>query len=129
MVSMNRLDNARRTEVVECLIEGMSIRSTVRITGVAKNTVAKLLVELGAACTVYIDDAMRNLPCKRIQCDEIWSFVYAKEKNVTPAIADQKVAGSVWTWTAIDADSKLIPCWLIGKRDAGLDRAQTLVYT
>ncbi len=116
---MNRLDNARRTEVVKCLIEGMSIRSTVRITGVAKNTVAKLLVELGAACTVYMDGAMRNLPCKRIQCDEIWSFVYAKEKNVTAAIADKTVAGSVWTWTAIDADSKLIPCWLIGKRDAG----------
>ena len=90
-----------------------------RITGVAKNTVAKLLIELGAACTVYMDGAMRDLPCRRIQCDEIWSFVYAKEKNVTRAIAEKKVAGSVWTWTAIDADSKLIPCWLIGKRDAG----------
>ncbi len=90
-----------------------------RITGVAKNTVAKLLIELGAACTVYMDGAMRDLPCRRIQCDEIWSCVYAKEKNVTRAIAEKKVAGSVWTWTAIDADSKLIPCWLIGKRDAG----------
>lgn len=119
MVSMNRLDTARRTQVVKCLIEGMSIRSTVRITGVAKNTVAKLLVELGAACTVYMDGAMRNLPCEKIQCDEIWSFVYAKEKNVTADIADKQVAGSVWTWTAIDADTKLIPCWLIGKRDAG----------
>jgi IS1 family transposase len=76
-------------------------------------------VELGAACTVYMDSAMRNLPCEKIQCDEIWSFVYAKEKNVTTDIAEKQVAGSVWTWTAIDADTKLIPCWLIGKRDAG----------
>jgi IS1 family transposase len=115
---MNRLDTARRTHVVKCLIEGVSIRSTVRLTGVAKNTVAKLLVELGAACTRFMDEAMVNLPCQRIQCDEIWSFVYAKEKNVTMEIAEKQVAGSVWTWTAIDADSKLIPCWLIGKRDA-----------
>src|SRR5439155_20581019 len=119
MVSMNRLDSARRTMVIRCLVEGNSIRSTVRLTGVAKNTVTKLLVELGAACTVYMDGTMRNLPCLRIQCDEIWSFVYAKEKNVTEKIADARIAGSVWTWTAIDADSKLIPCWLIGKRDGG----------
>jgi IS1 family transposase len=119
MVSMNRLDIADRTQVVKCLIEGMSIRSTVRLTGVSKNTVAKLLVELGAACTRFMNEAMVNLPCKRIQCDEMWSFVYAKEKNVTEKIADERIAGSVWTWTAIDADSKLIPCWLIGKRDAG----------
>ena len=119
MVSMNRLDTARRTQVVKCLVEGMSIRSTVRMTGVAKNTVQKLLLELGAACTRYQDETMRNLKCERLQCDEIWSFVYAKEKNVTADIAERQVAGSVWTWTAIDADSKLIPCWLIGKRDAG----------
>ena len=119
MVSMNRLDIASRTQVVKCLIAGMSIRSTVRLTGVSKNTVAKLLVELGAACTRFMNEAMVNLPCKRIQCDEIWSFVYAKEKNVTMEIAEKRIAGSVWTWTAIDADSKLIPCWLIGKRDAG----------
>ena len=119
IVSMNRLDTARRTQVVKCLVEGMSIRSTVRMTGVAKNTVQKLLLELGAACTRYQDETMRNLKCERLQCDEIWSFVYAKEKNVTADIAEKQVAGSVWTWTAIDADSKLIPCWLIGKRDAG----------
>lgn len=89
------------------------------MTGASKNTVAKLVVELGAACTRFMSEAMVNLPCKRIQCDEIWSFVYAKEKNVTPEIAGKQAAGSVWTWTAIDADSKLIPCWLIGKRDAG----------
>lgn len=119
MVSMNRLDADRRAQVVRCLVEGNSIRSTVRITGVAKNTVAKLLVELGTACTKFMDEAMRNLPCQRLQCDEIWSFVYAKEKNVTAEIAEKHVAGSVWTWTAIDADSKLIPSWFIGKRDAG----------
>jgi IS1 family transposase len=119
MVSMNRLDTSRRTQIVKCLIEGMSIRSTVRLTGASKNTVAKLVVELGAACTRFMNEAMVNLPCKRIQCDEIWSFVYAKEKNVTQDIAERQVAGSVWTWTAIDADTKLIPCWLIGKRDAG----------
>lgn len=119
MVSMNRLDTARRTHIVKCLIEGMSIRSTVRLTGASKNTIAKLLVELGAACTRYMNEAMVNLPCQRIQCDEIWSFVYAKEKNVTQEIAEKQVAGSVWTWTAIDADSKLIPCWLIGQRDTG----------
>lgn len=119
MVSMNRLDNARRVMVIRCLVEGNSIRSAIRLTGVAKNTVTKLLVELGAACTVFMDGAMRNLPCHRIQCDEIWSFVYAKEKNVTKKIAEARIAGSVWTWTAIDADSKLIPCWLIGRRDGG----------
>ena len=89
------------------------------MTGVAKNTVQKLLLELGATCTQYQDEAMRNLKCERLQCDEIWSFVYAKEKNVTADIAEEQVACSVWTWTAIDADSKLIPCWLIGKRDGG----------
>lgn len=119
MVSMNRLDTSRRVQVIRCLCEGNSIRSTVRITGVAKNTVAKLLLEIGAACTRYQNETMRNLKCQRIQCDEIWSFVYAKEKNVTISIAEKRVAGSVWTWTAIDADTKLIPCWLIGKRDAG----------
>ena len=116
---MNRLDTASRAIIVRCLVEGMSIRSTVRITGVSKNTVAKLLVELGAACTMFMNDVMVNLPCKRIQCDEIWSFVYAKEKNVTQKIANKQIAGSVWTWTAIDADTKLIPRWLIGRRDAG----------
>jgi IS1 family transposase len=119
MVSMNRLDTACRTAVVKCLIEGMSIRSTVRITGVAKNTVAKLLVELGAACTVYMDGAMRGLSCQRIQADEIWSFVGAKEKNVMP---ENGAYGDVWTWTAIEADTKLVPCWMLGARDASAAR-------
>jgi IS1 family transposase len=117
MVNMNRLSMAKRVAVVKALVEGCSIRSTVRMTGVSKNTIAKLLLELGAACTQYQDATLRNLPCKRIQADEIWSFVGGKDKNLSQ---DQKEAGlgSIWTWTAIDADTKLICSWLIGSRDA-----------
>ena len=123
MVSMNRLDTARRAQIVRCLVEGNSIRSTVRMTGASKNTVAKLLVELGAACTRFMDEAMRNLPCKRVQADEIWSFVGCKEKNVTAEKMERDgIVGDVWTWTAIDADSKLIPCWMIGRRDLATAR-------
>src|ERR1035441_352226 len=90
------------------------------MTGVAKNTVAKLLIELGAACSEYLDSALVNLPGKRIQCDEIWSYVAAKEKNVTPAMAEKKkFCGDAWTWIALCADSKLICSWLVGKRDPG----------
>ena len=115
---MNRLCNEDRARVVSCLVEGNSIRSTVRMTGVAKNTVTKLLVDVGRACSEYQDQAMRNLPCKRIQCDEIWSFCYAKDKNV-PQSMRGRGAGSVWTWTALCPDTKLIPCWFIGDRSAG----------
>lgn len=116
---MNRLDTKKRTAVVAALVEGNSVRATVRMTGVAKNTVVKLLAELGAACSVYQDRAFRNLKSKRIQCDEIWSFVYAKQKNVRPEMADKTdYAGDVWTWVAIDADTKLIPSWRLGSRDA-----------
>lgn len=118
MVSMNRLDPTRRAQVVRCLVEGNSIRSTVRMTGVAKNTVVKLLVELGAACAEYQDRVMRNLPCQRVQCDEVWAFVGCKQRNVTSEKAQSGMCGDVWTWTAIDAETKLIPCWLIGQRDA-----------
>jgi IS1 family transposase len=116
---MNRLDASRRAQVIRCLTEGNSIRSTVRMTGVAKNTVANLLVEVGTACASYQNEHLTGLTCQRMQCDEIWSFVYAKEKNLTQAIVDKQIAGSVWTWTAIDADSKLVPCWFIGQRDTG----------
>ncbi len=116
---MNRLSAARRAQVVAALCEGNSIRSTVRMTEVAKNTVVKLLVELGAACSKYQDENLRNLTCKRIQCDEIWSYVGAKDKNLPDDKKSQPGFGSVWTWTAIDADTKLIPCWFIGGRDAG----------
>jgi len=119
MVSMNRLDKERRTQVIRCLVEGNSIRATVRLTGVAKNTIVKLLAEIGAACAKYQDATLRNLPCKRIQCDEIWSFCYSKQKNVPADKRRQFGYGDVWTWTALCADTKLIPCWMVGGRDAG----------
>jgi len=116
MVNMNRLTPAKQKAVVACLVEGNSIRATVRMTGVAKNTIAKLLVELGAACAKYQDVTMRNLSCKRLQCDEIWSFVGMKDRNVPDEKAGQFGIGSVWTWTCIDADTKLIPAWLVADR-------------
>src|SRR5579862_5651505 len=113
---MNKLDSAKRAQVVSALVEGNSIRATVRMTGVAKNTIAKLLVELGAACSEYMNKTLVNLDCKRVQCDEIWSFVGAKQKNVTPELEAKGHAGDVWTWVAIDADTKLICSWMVGKR-------------
>lgn len=114
---MNKLSNADRVRVIACLVEGNSIRSTVRITGVAKNTVAKLLVDIGQVCSEYQDKVFVNLKCKRVQCDEIWSFVGAKEKN---ASADKKAKGwgDAWTWTALCPDTKIVPCWFVGPRDA-----------
>jgi IS1 family transposase len=117
MVIMNRLTTQKRAQVLGCLVEGNSIRSTVRMTGVAKNTVVKLLVDVGRACSEYQDEAMRNLSCARIQCDEIWSFCYAKEKNVPEDKRGQFGYGDVWTWTAICADTKLIPSFMVGNRD------------
>lgn len=115
---MNRLDTARRAHVLKCLAEGMSLRGTSRITGVARMTVEKLLRDLGAACADYQFRTLRNLSCRRVQCDEIWSFCYAKRKNVTTEISEKHPdAGDIWTWTAIDADSKLVLSWLIGSRD------------
>jgi len=116
MISMNRLSTERRGQVVGCLVEGMSIRATVRITGVAKNTIVKLLVDLGQACTEFQDGELRNLACKRIECDEIWSFCYAKAKNVPDEHQGTFGYGDVWTWTAIDSDTKLVPSWLVGER-------------
>jgi IS1 family transposase len=116
MVSMNRLSSEQRTSVIGCLVEGMSIRATVRVTGVAKNTIVKLLADLGAACTEYQDGAFTNLDCKRIECDEIWSFCYSKQKNVPEEHQNTFGYGDVWTWTAIDADTKLVPSWLVGER-------------
>jgi len=116
MVSVNQLPQAKRIAVVKALVEGNSIRATVRMTGVAKNTIAKLLVELGSACAAYQDDALRGLTCQRIECDEIWSFCYAKAKNVPRELEGQFGFGDVWTWVALDADSKLVPTWLVGER-------------
>jgi len=117
-VSMNRTNTAKRAQVIRCLIEGCSISSTVRMTGVTKVTILKLLVELGAACTDFLNEVMVDLHCQRIQVDEIWSFVGCKQKNVTiDKVKRDGICGDVWTWTAIDADTKLIPCWAIGQRD------------
>ena len=119
MSIMNKLDTKRRVHVVKALVEGNSLRGTARMTGVARATVEKLLRELGYVCAMYQDVAFQNLPCRRIQVDEIWSFTYAKAKNVARAKAAPEGAGDTWTWTAIDADTKLVPCWLVGGRDAG----------
>ncbi len=118
MATMNRLTTAKRAQIVGCLTEGMSIRATVRVTGAAKNTVVKLLADLGAACRDYQDRTLCNLPCKRLQCDEIWSFCYAKQKNVPDELRGVFGYGDVWTWTAICADTKLVPSWLVANRSA-----------
>ena len=115
---MNKLTQAKRVQVIAALVEGNSIRATCRMTGVAKGTVLKLLVDLGSACAAYQDRTLRNLPCTRVQCDEIWSFCYAKEKNVPEEMKGKLGFGDVWTWTAIDADTKLIVSYLVGGRTA-----------
>lgn len=115
---MNKLSRAERAKVVAALVEGNSVRATCRMTGVAKGTVLKLLADLGKACADYQDRTLRNLPCKRLQCDEVWSFCYAKEKNLPPELKGRLGFGDVWTWTAIDADSKLVASWLVGERSA-----------
>jgi len=116
---MNKLPLSKRTQIVAALVEGNSIRSTCRMTGAAKGTVLKLLVDLGRACEMYQQEHITGLNSRRIQCDEIWSFCYAKQKNVPLEMKDTEGVGDVWTWTAIDADTKLIVSWLVGGRDAG----------
>ena len=101
------------------LVEGSSIRSTARVVGCAINTVVKLFEDVGEACVDYHAQAVRNVPSTRIQCDEIWSFCYAKRKNVDGAVAAPEEAGDVWTWIALDPDSKLIVSWRVGERDLG----------
>lgn len=113
---MNQLDAAKRAQVVAALVEGNSMRATARITGVAFNTVLKLLPEIGLACEDYQKRVLRNLPCRRIECDEIWQFCYAKDKNVPYDKQGQFGYGSVWTWVALCADTKLVPSWVIGGR-------------
>jgi IS1 family transposase len=116
---MNRLSKDERAKIIAALCEGNSLRATARMCDVAFNTVLKLLPEIGAACESYQREALVNLPCKRIQCDEIWSFCYAKAKNVPADKQGQFGYGDVWTWTALCADTKLVPSWQIGTRDAG----------
>jgi IS1 family transposase len=115
---MNKLPSAKRAEILGMMAEGVSLRAIARLTGASKNTIVKLLEDAGEAFSDYQDRAFRNLPCRRIQVDEIWSFVYAKAKNVGTAKAAPPQAGDIWTWTAIDAETKLIPSWLVGSRNA-----------
>lgn len=113
---MNRLSTEKRAQILGCLVEGMSIRATVRMTGAAKNTVTKLLADVGRACEEYQDGILTDLPCTDLQCDEIWAFCYSKAKNVPEERRDEFGYGDVWTWTAIDADTKLVPTWLVADR-------------
>ena len=116
---MNKLSTEKRSQIVSSLVEGNSIRATTRMVGCSKNTVTKLLVELGQACAEFQDSALRYLPCTRLQVDEIWAFCYSKQKNVPPAKRGQFGYGDVWTFTAICDETKLVPTWLVGSRDGG----------
>jgi IS1 family transposase len=116
---MNKLDNTKRSEIIRCLTEGNSLRATARMCGVAFNTVLKLLPQIGDACAEYQDKTFHHLKCRRIQVDEIWSFCYAKAKNVPEDKQGEFGYGDIWTWVAIDADTKLVPSWFVGSRDAG----------
>jgi IS1 family transposase len=115
---MNKASLATRAQILRMLCEGMSMRSIARLTDVSFNTVVKLLIDAGQACMAFHDANVVNVKAKRVQCDEIWSFTYAKQKNVAGAKAAPDGAGDTWTWTAIDSDSKLLISWLVGKRDA-----------
>jgi len=116
---MNKLTTKTRAQILHLLCEGTSLRAISRLTGVSINTVSKLLVDAGNACAAFHDDSVRGLNSKRIQCDEIWSFTYAKERNAKNAKAAPEGAGGPWTWTALDSDSKLIVSYFVGDRDAG----------
>ncbi|MBU1174010.1 MAG: DDE-type integrase/transposase/recombinase [Alphaproteobacteria bacterium] len=115
---MNKLPLKTRVQILSMLCEGVSMRAISRMTDVSINTVSKLLVDAGEACAAFHDETVRGVKAKRVQCDEIWSFTYAKQKNVKTAVAAPEGAGDTWTWTAIDADSKLIVAYLVGARDA-----------
>jgi IS1 family transposase len=114
---MNKLTREKRIQIVSAIVEGNSIRATARMCDVAFNTVLKFVPQIGKICADYQDATLRNLTCKRIQCDEMWGFVGKKQKHVKES--DGPGLGDVWTWVAIDADTKLVPCWLVGKRDGG----------
>lgn len=115
-ISMNRLSTEKRAQIIGCLVEGMSMRAISRTVGVSRNTVDKLLGDLGEACAKFQGGELANLDIKRIEADEIWAFCYAKAKNVPEDFQDTPGYGDVWTWVAIAADTKLIPSWLVGER-------------
>src|SRR5947209_1793670 len=117
MFNMNKLPLAKRVMILSMLCEGSSMRSIARVADVSFNTIVKLLIDAGKACAAFHDENVRDVKAKRVQCDEIWSFTYAKQKNVARAKAAPAGAGDTWTWTALDADSKLIVSWLVGGRD------------
>jgi IS1 family transposase len=117
MMPMNKLPSVKRAQILRMMAEGVSLRAISRLTGVSKNTLAKLIEDAGRAFSDYQDRTIRNLTCKRLQVDEIWSFVCAKAKNAQTAKAAPSDAGDIWTWIAVDADTKLIPSWYVGNRD------------
>ncbi len=116
-INMYRLETGRRAQAIAALVEGNSIRSVARMTGIARNTITSLVVEAGQACAEYQDSVLRNLTCRRIECDEIWAFCHAKDKNLPDDKRGQFGFGSIWTWIALDADTKLIASWMVGNRD------------
>jgi IS1 family transposase len=117
-MDMNKLSTEKRVQILSCLVEGNSLRATARMCDVAFNTVLKFVPEIGEACSEYQDKVFHNLKCKRVQCDEIWSFCYAKEKNVPEEHQGEFGYGDIWTWVALDADTKLVPSFCVGNRDA-----------
>jgi hypothetical protein len=116
-MSMNRLSRSDRVQILSLLVEGSSLRAITRITDKSINTVTKLLVDAGKACSEYQDKVMRNLQCRRIQLDEIWAFCYSKQKNVPDEKLGQLGYGDIWTWVALDPETKLVPSWFVGNRD------------
>jgi len=117
-MNMNKLSTEKRVQILSCLVEGNSLRATARMCDVAFNTVLKFVPEIGEACSEYQDKIFHDLKCKRIQCDEIWSFCYSKEKNVPEEHQGEFGYGDIWTWVALDADTKLVPSFCVGNRDA-----------
>jgi IS1 family transposase len=115
---MNGLSSEKRQQIVACLVEGNSLRATARMTGVSLNTVTKLLSDMGTVCSAFLDRELRDLPCERLEIDEIWTFVYAKRKNVPAEMKDHPGVGDVWTFVALDADTKLVPSYYVGERNS-----------
>lgn len=122
---MNQLPIKKRSQILYMLVEGNSLRATARLADVSRNTVDKVLRDVGAACLTYQDEHLRNLPCKRVQCDEIWSFVYPKAANVREDKKSEFSYGDVWTWVSICADTEIVPCWHVGPRSA--EAAKTFI--